>query len=348
MRRLPVFFVLDGSESMAGDNLSKMEDGLATIVRSLRKDPHALETVYLSVIGFAGIARTLAPLVEIVTFYPPKLPIGSGTSLGAALEELMCQIDKNVAKTTSDQKGDWKPIVYLFTDGKPTDNVDRAITRWQRDYASKAHLVAVALGRYADRAVLRRLTEHVLVFEESSAGAFGKFIQWVTASVTAHSRSIGEGGVDAVSLAKPDTAVLSLAKDLPVADSSGADADNIVVVGRCQKQRRPYLMKYDRVGGGLGFHVGIDCFEIAGCYPVDECYFEWSDQNTPELKVSTSKLVGAPGCPHCGNPSAFAMCECGGLLCISGPGLAVCPWCENECRFGSSGDTPFDVRRGRG
>ena len=72
MRRLPVFFVLDCSESMVGENLKKMEEGLSAIVKTLRTDPHALETVYISVIAFAGIAKTVAPLVEIVSFYPPK------------------------------------------------------------------------------------------------------------------------------------------------------------------------------------------------------------------------------------------------------------------------------------
>ncbi len=44
MRRLPVFFVLDCSESMIGENLKKMTDGLQMIIGDLRKDPHALET----------------------------------------------------------------------------------------------------------------------------------------------------------------------------------------------------------------------------------------------------------------------------------------------------------------
>ncbi|MDO9353558.1 MAG: hypothetical protein Q7T55_07675, partial [Solirubrobacteraceae bacterium] len=109
--------MLDCSESMIGENLRKTEEGLHMIVRTLRTDPHALETVWLSVLAFAGIAKTIVPLVEVVSFYPPKLPLGSGTSLGAALNLLMTEIDKTVVKTTADRKGDWKPIVYLFTDG---------------------------------------------------------------------------------------------------------------------------------------------------------------------------------------------------------------------------------------
>ena len=130
MRRLPVFFLLDCSESMVGDNLRKMEEGLQAVVQSLRADPHALETVHISVIAFAGFAKTIVPLVELVSFYPPRLPLGGGTSLGAALDALMGEIDRSVVKTSPERKGDWRPIVYLFTDGRPTDDPGPAIARW--------------------------------------------------------------------------------------------------------------------------------------------------------------------------------------------------------------------------
>lgn len=57
MRRLPIFFVLDCSESMIGENLKKMNDGLQMIINDLKKDPHALETAWISVIAFDGVAK---------------------------------------------------------------------------------------------------------------------------------------------------------------------------------------------------------------------------------------------------------------------------------------------------
>lgn len=126
MRRLPIYFLLDVSESMAGDNIRLLNQGLESLVKSLRTDPHALETVFLSVIVFAGKARTLTPLVELSSFYPPRLPLGSGTSLGLVLDHLMNEIDRTVIKTTSEQKGDWKPVVYLLTD-EATDQADASI-----------------------------------------------------------------------------------------------------------------------------------------------------------------------------------------------------------------------------
>jgi uncharacterized protein YegL len=61
MRRLPIFILLDVSESMVGDNLRQLQQGLDMLVRDLRTDPHALETVYLSAIVFAGCRPARAP-----------------------------------------------------------------------------------------------------------------------------------------------------------------------------------------------------------------------------------------------------------------------------------------------
>ena len=94
MRRLPIFLVIDVSESMVGSPLRHMQEGINQLINELRKDPYALETVYLSVIAFAGVVKTLAPLMELYAFYPPRLPVGAGTSLGAALNHVMDEITK--------------------------------------------------------------------------------------------------------------------------------------------------------------------------------------------------------------------------------------------------------------
>lgn len=349
MRRLPIFFLLDCSESMVGDKLKKMEDGLQAIVGILRTDPHALDTVYISVIAFAGVAKTIAPLVEVASFYPPKLPLGGGTNLGEALNALMSEIDKSVIKTTPDQKGDWKPIVYLFTDGCPTNDPSDAIDRWNSKYSKKATLIAVGLGKDADFSVLKRLTENVMVFEDTHEGDFKKFVNWVTASVVAHSKSVGEG-LDENALRLTDNLVVKVVKELPVV----ADESCVTLVGRCQKTRKPYIIKYDRELQDVAtrdFKIQVSRYHLSGCYPIDEEYFSWSAQDNADLKINTTGLVGSPGCPHCGNATAFAVCECGKLMCLNEPGKAICPWCEKNITFspGSSAEEGgFEVGRGRG
>lgn len=114
MRRLPVYFLVDVSESMVGEPIQQVENGMRQIVQELRTDPYALETAFISVIAFAGKAKSLSPLTELYKFYPPTFPIGGGTSLGTALDFLMDDIDRNVVKTTEERKGDWKPIIFLL------------------------------------------------------------------------------------------------------------------------------------------------------------------------------------------------------------------------------------------
>jgi uncharacterized protein YegL len=122
MRKFPVYVMADISESMAGENLTILEKGMRSIVSDLMTDPHALETVWISVLGFAGRSRTLAPMTELADFMPPHLPVGGGTALGAALTHLMDAIDHDVRRSTPTEKGDWRPLIFPLTDGVPTHN----------------------------------------------------------------------------------------------------------------------------------------------------------------------------------------------------------------------------------
>ena len=129
MRRLPFYFLIDVSESMIGEPIEQVQEGIATIIKELKSDPFALETVWISIIGFAGKSKIITPLQDIISFYPPKIPIGGGTSLSSGLNELMNAISRDVVKTTFERKGDWKPLIFLFTDGVPTDDTEQAIER---------------------------------------------------------------------------------------------------------------------------------------------------------------------------------------------------------------------------
>ena len=143
MRRLPIYFLIDVSESMIGEPIEQVQEGIATIIKELRTDPYALETVYVSIIVFAGKAQKITPLIELFNFYPPKLPIGGGTSLGNAMNFLMNDFDSSLQKTTPEIKGDWKPIIFLFTDGNPTDKYETAFDKWNQKYKSKSNLVVI-------------------------------------------------------------------------------------------------------------------------------------------------------------------------------------------------------------
>src|SRR4051794_14662539 len=99
MRRLPVYLVLDVSGSMLGEPIEAVRNGLQLLLSTLRGDPYALETAYLSVITFDGEARQVVPLTELISFQAPDIQPGSTTSLGAALKLTRECIDREVQKT---------------------------------------------------------------------------------------------------------------------------------------------------------------------------------------------------------------------------------------------------------
>lgn len=349
MRRLPIYFLIDVSESMVGEPIKQLEKALTGIVNKLRQDPQALETAYLSIIAFAGKAKTLTPLVDLATFYLPQIPIGSGTSLGAGLEHLVDEINRQVVQTTPDQRGDWKPLVFLITDGKPTDNPEQGISKWKQFDRNNESFVAITLGQNADLPLLSRLTPNILAIENLNDSTLQSFINWISASVSTHSQALGEQrATTGISLAKPDK---NLAVVENASDCQPVDPDHVIISARCQKNLKPYLMKYS-LPDMTGFErFSQQRFELEGVFALDSHYDEMSVAgHTTSEKVNTAMLNGAAGCPHCGNPFGFSMCQCGGVLCLGHDGKAVCPHCDSALRFDmdGSGGGEFDVSRGLG
>ena len=81
MRRLPVYLVLDVSGSMSGEPIEAVRNGLQVLLSSLRQNPYALETAYLSVITFESTAKQVTPLTELASFQIPSISAGGGTSI---------------------------------------------------------------------------------------------------------------------------------------------------------------------------------------------------------------------------------------------------------------------------
>lgn len=346
MRRLPVYFVVDVSESMIGDPLQKMENAIERIVAKLRQDPQCLETVYISVIAFAGKAKVIAPLVDLISFYPPKLPIGGGTSVGRALDVLADDISNNVKRTTYEQKGDWNPLVFLITDGKPTDAPQTSIDNYHSKVGNRANMVVVTLGYEGDSQTLNQLSNHVVALEDSSEDYFTSFVEWVSSSIQVQSSRIEANESDHFFVNENKEGGISLVKDLARYDFT--DPSCVTLVGRCSETRKPYLIKYQSVSGhSLSKFAPVETYHLVGGFSISENYFEWSDERYHSSQINTSLLDGAPSCPHCSNHTSFAMCECGKLTCVGHSMEASCPWCERTIRFGEGG-SDFSVGRGQG
>jgi uncharacterized protein YegL len=191
MRRLPVYLVLDVSGSMSGEPIKAVKEGVAMLLNALRGEPYALETAYLSVITFESKAKQVSPLTDLVSFQEPQLNSGGTTALGAALELLSSRLDTEIVKNTPQEKGDWRPLVFLMTDGQPTDKWQKGMDEVKK---RKAKIIACAAGSGADINVLKQITENVVQLKSTSANDIKKFFEWISASVVQGSQKLNTGG----------------------------------------------------------------------------------------------------------------------------------------------------------
>ena len=194
MRRLPVYLLLDTSGSMTGEPIEAVKNGVQMMVHSLRQNPQAIETAFVSIITFDSEAKQLIPLTDLASFQTIDLKAAGTTALGAALSLLADKLENEVTKTTLEQKGDWKPIVFIMTAGVPTDD-------WQAGFqklkaVKKGLIVGCAAGNNADDKVLKEIADQVVRLSNTDADSISKFFQWVSASIATTSTKVEETGID--------------------------------------------------------------------------------------------------------------------------------------------------------
>lgn len=195
MRRLPVYFLLDTSGSMYGEPIQALNNALSGMVNTLRTDAHALDSVWLSIITFDRDVKEIVPLTELASFQLPEItcPQSGPTHTGKALEMLHDKVRTEVQKGTATQKGDWKPLLFLFTDGKPNDQ------QLYREMIPKIQslnfgaIVCCAAGKLADDSLLKELTKDVLHLDSADTATLKQFFKWVSETIEQGNKSQGTG-----------------------------------------------------------------------------------------------------------------------------------------------------------
>ncbi|HMZ55059.1 MAG TPA: VWA domain-containing protein [Nitrospira sp.] len=195
-RRLPVYILLDTSGSMRGEAIHSVNVGMRAMLSALRKDPYALESAHLCIITFDLEAKVYLPLTPLheVQFTDLAVPESGATFMGAALQLLVACMDKDVKKSTRDMKGDWRPLLFLMTDGKPSDVYDFRQTIPEVKKRNFGHIVACGVGPYAKEEYLRELTDNVETMATMDEASFLRFFQMLSASVAAGSGGAGATG----------------------------------------------------------------------------------------------------------------------------------------------------------
>jgi uncharacterized protein YegL len=205
VRRRPVYLLLDTSSSMFGAPIQAVQQGVTLIHRELINNPHAIETVYLSVITFDTTAKQIVPLTSVEAFTPPTLKAEGNTALGSAITLLNESLDRELLPNTEGRKGDYRPLIFLLTDGAPTDLWKEPVSKLKDRSINKiGSLVALGCGPNVNMETLKEITGDVIKMSDASSDSLHQFFKWVSSSIQRTSQRIDskadDGNLDALPL----------------------------------------------------------------------------------------------------------------------------------------------------
>jgi uncharacterized protein YegL len=180
---------------MYGEPIHALNNALSGMINTLRSDAQALDSLWISIITFDREVKELMPLTELVQFRLPEItcPQSGPTNTGAALEFVLQKVKSDIIKGSDTQKGDWKPLLFLFTDGKPSDiQLYREKTAEIRGYDFGA-VVGCAAGHLANDAMLKEFTNNVVHLDSADSQTLKMFFKWVSETIEQGSKSQGTG-----------------------------------------------------------------------------------------------------------------------------------------------------------
>lgn len=186
IRRLPIYFLIDGSLFTEGEVWEAMNNGIAILLCALRQDLYAKETAWFSIIAFADAAWQIVPLkpIDSGNFAPPPTFANAKgkASLGAALRELNEAIDRELVPKTQGKLGDFCPLVFILISNNPTDDwVIEAKNLLNRRNRKVGFIILITAGSKVDSVKLKAVFPEsiTLPLDAADTTTVPSFFRWI-------------------------------------------------------------------------------------------------------------------------------------------------------------------------
>lgn len=186
--RVACALLLDVSESMRGQAIDELNEGLRLFAADIKEDRLARKRTEVLVVTFGGTAKVAAPFEEAQDFVPPQLTATGGTPVAAALRLGLAEVGQQKQAYKSAGVEYFRPWLIVMSDGAPTDHPDdlrQAVGELRDEQARRAVTVfPIGVGEHADLAFLSTLSTERAAVSMRDVRSFGEFFKWLSASMS--------------------------------------------------------------------------------------------------------------------------------------------------------------------
>lgn len=188
--RVPVSLCLDTSSSMGGAPIQELVRGVNLFYDTIDEDEDAHDSAEINIVEFnsaAGLVHDFASIERLKRV--TSLTASGSTAMGAGVNLALDTLETRKATYSGSGVLYYQPWLVLMTDGAPTDNIDRAVTRVvDLVNAKKLTVFPIGIGSGADMRTLARFSPNRPPLRLDGL-KFKEFFEWLSKSVARVSRS---------------------------------------------------------------------------------------------------------------------------------------------------------------
>jgi uncharacterized protein YegL len=179
----PAAILADTSSSMHNE-IGQLNAGLADLADHVRNDTLARNRADLTVIEFDSSARVAVPPTLGLNFQAPQFNASGSTSMGQAIHLGLKTLRERRAEYRSNGVQGYTALMFLITDGQPTDEWQSAAAEVHR-WAASGKLEFFAIGTAsADMATLAQISPPTRPPMLLKAGCWAELFSWISDSLS--------------------------------------------------------------------------------------------------------------------------------------------------------------------
>lgn len=189
-QRLPCIVIVDGSTSMDGSPIKKLNEGLKILEEQLKADDIASLRVQLLILRIGGHndVEIITDWTDAIDFSAPLVEANGTTPLGKGVNVALTKLEEQKKRYKDNQITYNRPWLFMITDGAPTD------PNWERDAEKavesekKGKVVVFPIGtEHADFDTLNKFSSRgALMLKDLD---FKELFVWLSQSVSAGSQT---------------------------------------------------------------------------------------------------------------------------------------------------------------